>query len=165
MNIPNEKVHESWEDVYQKSVALAKMIKDSGEHFDVMVVVPRGGFYPANIVSRELGFGAVDIVQASIGSYNANQQGEFKIGQMPAAEQVRNKSLLIIDEVCDTGKTLNYLVEYLKDVGAQQCKTGVLHYKPGQSQVNFVPDWSVETTNAWIVYPWEEHDQSWQCKI
>lgn len=162
MKIPDDALRETWDSVYDKSVQLAQLIEQhchkTGEQFDLMLVVPRGAYYPANIVSRELGFDAVHILSASIGSYKGTEQGEFEFGQMPVPEQVRGKDLLIIEEVCDTGKTLDYVYKYLKDNGAGLIRTGVLHYKPGQSQSGFRPDWSVETTDKWIVYPWELHE-------
>lgn len=165
-DIPADALRETWESVYEKSVKLAQLIeahcRETSERFDVMVVVPRGGYYPANIVSRELGFGATDLLHACIGSYvgqgTTDRTGEFKLGQMPAPESVRDKNVLVIEEVCDTGQTLAYLDTYLKDAGASLVRTGALHYKPGQSQTGFQPDWAVEETERWIVYPWEQHE-------
>jgi hypoxanthine phosphoribosyltransferase len=164
--IPEDALRLSWDDVYNQSVELASMIEEqcarTGEQFDVMVVLPRGGYYPANIVARELGFGATDLLHASIGSYDdasTNRQAEFKLGQMPAAEQVKGKNVLVIDEVCDTGQTLKFLTEHLHAAGAELVRVGVLHYKPSLSKTDFVPDWKVGTTDKWIVYPWEPHEQ------
>jgi len=163
-DIPADALRESWDSVYQKSIDLAHMIeahcKATGENFDLMLVVPRGGYYPANIVARELGFSSVAIIHASVGSYEdqSSQQTDFQLGQMPTREQVTGKNILIIDEVCDTGQTLQFLNHYLKEQGAELVRTGVLHHKPTQSQTGFVPDWTVETTDKWIVYPWEPHE-------
>lgn len=161
-NVPPDAVIETWDSVYEKSLNLARVIAEScqasGERFDLMMVVPRGAYYPANIVARELGFGATELVHASVRSYEVAEQGEFMVGQMPLPDQITGKNLIIIDEVCDTGKTLNYLVECLYDMGANLVRSGVLHHKPAQTQTGFVPDWSVVTTDKWVVYPWEEHD-------
>jgi uncharacterized protein len=131
-DIPADAIRESWDDVYEKSRRLADMIEAAGERFDAMVVIPRGGYYPANIVSRRLGLEATDMLQASIGSYEqgtTDRKGDFQLGQMPDDAQVRGKNLIVIDEVCDTGKTL--------------------------SASGFKPDFAVETTDKWVVYPWE----------
>jgi uncharacterized protein len=164
-DIPDDAVRESWDSVYKKSVALAQQIethcRQTGEQFDAMIVVPRGGYYPANIVARELGFSSVNLLHASIGSYvqaGAGKQAEFKVGQLPTADEVRDRNLLVIDEVCDTGQTLAYLKDYLAKSGAGLVRFGVLHYKPERSETGFKPDWVVETTDAWIVYPWEPHE-------
>jgi uncharacterized protein len=164
--IPDDALRETWESVYDKSVKLAALIEahcaKTGERFDAMVVVPRGAYYPSNIISRELGFSATDLLHASIGSYeikSTTRKAEFAVGQMPTAGQVKGKHLLIIEEVCDSGQTLKFLVDYLEQHGAELVRTGVLHYKPGQSQTGFKPDWAVAMTDKWIVYPWEMHER------
>ncbi len=167
VNIPEDALVESWESVHTHSVKLAKLIREhcqeTGEKFDGIIVIPRGGYYPANIVARELGFEAVRLLNASIGSYKAgetNRQAEFELGQMPSKADVESKNLLIIDEVCDTGNTLDFLTKWLKDQGAGQVRSGVLHYKSQQSQTDYKPDWFVKETDKWIVYPWESHESS-----
>jgi hypoxanthine phosphoribosyltransferase len=164
--IPDDALRLSWDDVYKQSVELAEKIeaycKETGDQFDTMLVLPRGGYYPGNIVSRELGFPSVNLVHASIGSYDdasTRQRDEFQLGQMPPSEQIKNKHVLIIDEVCDTGKTLKFLQDYLVKQGAAEVKTGVLHYKPSMSKTDFKPDWYIGETDKWIVYPWEPHEE------
>lgn len=159
--IPEDALRESWDSAFEKTVKLSKMIQDSGQKFDKIVVIPRGSYYPVNIIGRELGFKSVDYLHASIGSYEdgETQAGEFKLGQMPTDEEVRGKRLLIIDEVCDKGRTLDFLTRHLKEQGAKDVRTAVLHNKPNQSETGFVPDWYVEETDQWIVYPWELHEK------
>lgn len=159
--IPDDARRETWDSVCDASLQLAAMIEaacvKSGERFDAMIVIARGSYYPVNIVSRELDFQATDMLHVSMRSYvvGSKQREEFKLGQMPARSQLDGKNLLIIDEVCDTGRTFEFLTGWLKQQGAALVRTGVLHYKPGQSQTGFVPDWFVVQTDDWIVYPWE----------
>jgi hypoxanthine phosphoribosyltransferase len=165
-DIPADALWETWESIYDKTMQLADRIEKhcqaSGEQFDAILVVPRGSYYPVNIVARELGFGATDLLHACLTSYVSNgierNKDGFKFGQMPTKEQVSGKDILIIEEVCDKGFTLNYLTEWLKEQGAGLVRTGVLHYKPGQSETGFKPDWYIGETDEWIVYPWEPHE-------
>lgn len=163
MDVPADAIRETWENMYDMSVELAGIIEQhcryTGERFDAMLVVPRGGYYPANIVSRELGFSAPHLLHACVGSYQAasrQRAGGFALGQMPTREQLAGKNILIVEEVCDTGQTLDFLYKFLKENGAQLVRTGVLYHKPGQSQTGFQPDWAVKSTEDWIVYPWED---------
>ena len=161
-DIPADALVETWESIHKMSLDLAakieKHIHSTGEKFDAMIVVPRGSYYPANIVSRRLGFSANGLLHACLESYE--QQGtkrltDFKLGQMPTKAELAGKKLLIIEEVCDTGRTLSFLVKRFKSQGAVLIRSGALHYKPGLSQTGFVPDWFVIETDKWIVYPWE----------
>lgn len=159
----------TWDEVFQMAMNLAEQIEQhcvkTGERFDAMVVIPRGGYNPASVVSYKLGFSSVDLLHACIGTYAAGRaewSGKYNLGQMPTSEQIKDKNLLIIEEVCDRGRTLTFLNDYLKEGGAGLVRTGVLHYKPGQSQTGFKPDWAIETTEDWIVYPWEVPEISGQ---
>lgn len=164
--LQSERLHLSWDDVYGMTLELAQTIEahcvQTGEQFDRMLVVPRGSYYPANIVSRELNFGAVDIIHACLSTYDdgeTERRGDFRYGQMPTPEEVKGKNLLIIEEVCDSGNTLHHLKGLLEFAGAGLIRTGVLHYKPSRNETPFEPDWFVEETDQWIVYPWEEHER------
>lgn len=170
--IPADALHETWDSVYDKSVQLARLIeahcKHTGERFDAIIVMPRGSYYPVNIVARELGFTAVELLHACIGSYDlgtTKRKIQFEVGQMPTDEQVADKNIIIIDEVCDSGYTLQFLVERLREQGISMVRTGVLHYKPGNSQTGFIPDWFVGQTEQWIVYPWELNELSGKSSI
>ena len=160
---PADALWETWDNVHEQSLKLASMITEStaqnGEQYDAMLVIPRGSYYPANILSRELNFTAVNLIHACVSSYaGANRSTEFRYGQMPTPEDVAGKDILIIEEVCDTGHTLKHVTELLKVAGAGLVRTGVLHYKPSKSETDFVPDWWVNETDKWIVYPWEQHE-------
>jgi uncharacterized protein len=164
--IPADALRLTWEDVLKRSIQLAEMIEGdcqkSGQQYDLMLIVPRGSYYPANIISRKLGFASTDMLHACIGSYESGKSersGEFTLGQMPAPEQVKDRDILIIEEVCDTGHTLKFLVDWLKFTGAKKIKTAALHYKPARSETGFKPDWYAEETDKWIVYPWETYEE------
>ena len=49
--------------------------------------------------------------------------------------------LLIIEDIIDSGNTLNYLVKYLKGKGARSVRTCTLLDKPSRRVVDFVPDY------------------------
>lgn len=167
-DIPADALRISWDDACAQSLKLAELIEQhcaqTGERFDAIIVIPRGSYYPVNIIARSFGFGALDLIHASISSYQegGTLRAEFKLGQMPTDDEVAGKNLLIIDEVCDSGHTLKYLVDKLGQQGAALIRTGVLHYKPAQTQTNFEPDWYVDKTDKWIVYPWEDSELSAQ---
>lgn len=49
--------------------------------------------------------------------------------------------IIIVEDIIDSGKTLSYLVEYLKLNGAHSVKTCTLLDKPSRRQVSFAPDY------------------------
>ncbi len=52
-----------------------------------------------------------------------------------------NKDILIVEDIIDSGRTLSYLVEYLKINGARSVKTVALLDKPSRREVDYVPDY------------------------
>ena len=49
--------------------------------------------------------------------------------------------IIIIEDIIDSGRTLSYLVEYLKLGGARSVKTCTLLDKPCRREVDFTPDY------------------------
>ena len=60
--------------------------------------------------------------------------------------------MLIVDDVSDTGRSLAVAKDHVQKAGAEEIKVATLHYKPHSS---FKPDYFVDETSAWVVYPWE----------
>jgi hypoxanthine phosphoribosyltransferase len=165
VQIPEDAVHLSWEQAVDIAVDLADMVEDlhAQEPFDIMLVPPRGGFFPGLILSQRLGFDATRIISASISSYKAGaaeQAGTLTVGQFPTEAAVRGKRVLVVDEVCHTGDTLSWLEAKLMTLGAADVVSAVMHYKPKQSKTGYLPDlYATRNVEAWIVYPWERHDK------
>jgi hypoxanthine phosphoribosyltransferase len=66
-------------------------------------------------------------------------------------------SLLIVDDVFDTGHTINTVIEHLRDKARlntpHDIRVAVPYYKPTRNQVNFVPDYYLHETEQWLKYP------------
>ncbi len=52
-----------------------------------------------------------------------------------------NTDILIVEDIIDSGKTLSYLVEYLRLKGAKSVRTCTLLDKPERREVDFEADW------------------------
>lgn len=55
-------------------------------------------------------------------------------------KDMENCDILIIEDIIDSGRTLSYLVDYLKLRGAASVKTCTLLDKPSRREVEFEPD-------------------------
>ena len=62
--------------------------------------------------------------------------------------------MLVIDEVWDSGTTIAAVSKRIRDAGGTPV-TAVLHYKPGKSRVDIVPDHFIVETNDWVLYPFK----------
>ena len=60
--------------------------------------------------------------------------------------------LLIIEDIIDSGRTLNYLVKYLLNKGARSVKTCTLLDKPSRRVLQFTPDYKgIEIPDEFVV--------------
>ncbi len=65
-------------------------------------------------------------------------------------------NILLVDDILDTGTTIQYFIEQTKLVQRANFKIATLHWNP-KSQHGLKPDYYVDKKkeNTWIVYPWE----------
>ena len=138
----------TYEEMHEKSVKLAQIIKEKNIDFTKMVVVSRGGFVPASVVAYTLGIQDVDIV--SIQSYVHREAGKAIVHRAPRTEEV----VLVIDDIVDKGGTASALKTYMPNM-----HLGVLYAKPrGLPLANtYVEE---ITQNTWPVFPWDEEDKA-----
>lgn len=85
----------------------------------------------------------VEIDFMKVSSYGAGTQTTGRINIMLDLHRndLSNTDILIIEDIIDSGRTLSYLVEYLKLKGAHSVKTCTLLDKPERREVDFTPDY------------------------
>lgn len=147
-------------------VELAEIIiahcKETGEQFHGITFASRGGLFVSNIVARCLGFRGQHLFNMGLGSYedeSTETSGQVDYGQLPDLAALAGKNWLHLDEIHDTGTTTDFAYEHHQKAGSALVRFGVLHYKPGRNTSVHVPDWYVQETDQWVVYPWEVHEE------
>ena len=150
--LPHEKgFHVSWDQIHRDARALAWRLDGRGPDdgaWRAVVAITRGGMAPAMIVSRELDIRTVDTI--SVKSYNHQEQTEPRLIKPPQAEIVGDGTgILIVDDLVDTGKTLE-LVRALYP----KAHFATVYAKPlGEKLVDtFITGVSQDT---WIFFPWD----------
>jgi hypoxanthine phosphoribosyltransferase len=139
-------------------VRLEELVKELAEQvrgeYDVMLAITRGGLVPAGMLAYLLGIR--DILVAAVDYYDDHGQPRERpmFLQFPADPLLAGKRVLIVDEVWDTGTTIDAVIERVR-LGGGTPTTAVLHYKPARSRVATVPDHFVVSTDAWVVYPFK----------
>ena len=141
----------TWEDVYNLTLRLSERVVESGFKPDVVVGIARGGWIPARVLSDVLYADSLQNIRIEYYSDVGQKGREPKITQ-PITGSMEGKSILLVDEVADTGDSLYHAIEHVQDLGAGEVKTAVLHWKPW-SRVK--PDFYMVQTERWTVYPWE----------
>ncbi|HPW72607.1 MAG: phosphoribosyltransferase [Methanothrix sp.] len=146
----------SWDESYELGRRLAYEIKRSGFRPDLIVAIGRGGYVPARVVSDFLLFSLLASIKIEHWDTAACERPQASV-RFPLAVDVQSQKVLIIDDVTDTGKTLRTAVDYMKELGAAEVRTGVLQHKTVSP---FVPDYYAEKVAEWrwIIYPWAAHE-------
>lgn len=124
----------SWEEIEVLVNNLSLKIKNSKTKYKNIFGLQRGGLIPAVMISHQLG--------------------------IPMAKGDIGPTTIIIDDICDSGETLDKLVKDYQTLYAFpfNLNTAVLHYKPHTSC--FEPTFHSELylSDYWLVYPWEKQD-------
>ena len=138
----------SWTNLEKDCLLLAKKIRKSGKHFDEIVSITRGGMVVARILSDLL---ELPISHIAIQSYKQLTSKKPVITQF-SPRIFDGESILLVDELSDTGKTFKRAVEYMQSLPIGDFVTAALYIKP---QTTFIPDFWVENIDAWIIFPYE----------
>lgn len=144
------------------SFDLARRIWDSGYRPTHLLGIWRGGT-PIAIAVEEFFFAAGHrCLHEPIKTSRREKQGggyEIEItGLDRLAEKMdRSSRVLFIDDIFDTGLTMEALVRQTRKLSPHppEIKIATLFYKPAQNLTELAPDYYVDKTDAWLVFPHE----------
>ena len=138
----------SWDQMGDYTFELAQKIIDSGQNFDRVVALAKGGWTWSRTLVDFLNIDKLSSTRLQ--SYEAvNQANRVRVVQ-PLSDPVDKENVLIFDEVIDSGETIIKAREYVELLGAQEIAVATLCYKP-RSKV--IPEFYAFSTDAWVVFP------------
>ena len=155
-------------DEYQGLIEkLALKIHQSGWEFDTILCLARGGLRPGDILSRIFDKPLAIMSTSSYRAEAGKVQGHLDIGRFIATPKGEIAGrVLLVDDLADTGVTLNAVVKRLRENYAPitELRTAVIWTKGVSS---FKADYSVEDlpTNPWIHQPFEGYDNLTPAKL
>jgi hypoxanthine phosphoribosyltransferase len=141
----------SWSQFDRLAHKLASAVRASGFEPDVVVAIARGGFVPARILCDYLG--VMELASFRIEHYRGQDRKAQARVRHPLSVEVAGRSVLIVDDLSDTGETFEVAVHYLQSLRAAHVRTAALHHK---QQSRFEPDYCAQRIRAWrwLSYPW-----------
>jgi hypoxanthine phosphoribosyltransferase len=141
----------TWNKIYDMLFSQAEKIRQSGFKPDVIVGITKGGWVPARVLSDLLEI--LDLVTVRVEFYLgvAETRNEPVLTQGVSAA-VTGKKALIVDDVADTGKSLQLARERVLQQGATEVRIATVYRKPWSV---IKPDYYETETRCWIVFPWE----------
>lgn len=125
------------------------------QRYDVVLVITRGGMVPACLISERLDLRNIMVSAVQFHSHDGKSLEEPVFWQFPDDDLLRDKAVLIVDDVWDSGRTAVSVRDRVRGV-ARVAHVAVLHYKPASSDFpDQQPDFYGEITDDWIIYPWD----------
>ncbi len=155
-----ERENLTWETFGEASRELTQQIVDSGWVPDLIIAVARGGLIAAGALGYAMGI-------KPLGSINVEFYTD--IGQtlpepmlLPPyldSSNLAGKRVLVVDDVADSGETLNLVCRILEheDLNPNspkvpiEVRSAVIYTKPSTT---FQPDYSWKETDKWINFCW-----------
>ncbi|WND03156.1 phosphoribosyltransferase family protein [Temperatibacter marinus] len=159
-----QKVYISAQELLDMSFKLGLNILESGFKPKFIVGVWRGGT-PTGIAVQEVMeyYGLkTDHISIRTSSYVGMQQQ--KEVHVHGLEYIINNinsedSLLIVDDVFDSGRSVEALIQQLRHTCRKNTpeviKVATCYYKPAKNVTSLTPDFYIEETDDWLVFPHE----------
>ena len=150
----------SWDEYHRLIERLSLSIHESGWHFDSLLCLARGGLRVGDIISRIYDMPLAILAASSYREAAGRTQGVLDIGEyITMTKGTLEGNLLLVDDLVDSGVTLNRVIEHLKQrfPAVSEIRAAVIWYKACSS---FKPDYFVDylPTNPWIHQPFEVYD-------
>ena len=141
----------TWNQIYDMLLDQAQKIQGDGYKPDIIIGIARGGLVPARILSDLLETPELAIIQIEY-YVNIAQPRQEPILKQGISTPLTGKKTLLVDDISDTGKSLQLAKNHLQQQGAKEIKTATLYAKP---QTITKPDYYEKQTSHWIVFPWD----------
>lgn len=117
----------TWEGFGVASRELAQQIVNSGFKPDIIIAVARGGLLPAGALSYAMGVKLSDAINVEFYTdVEETLPDPVLLEPLLDVDSIRNKKLLVVDDVADSGRTLALVLDLLTKEGAD-CRSAVLY--------------------------------------
>jgi hypoxanthine phosphoribosyltransferase len=117
----------------------------------MVIAIARGGLIPAGALAYAIGIKAAGTLNVEFYSdIEETLPDPIVLAPLLDTDAVIGKRLLVVDDVADSGRTLELVLGLLRRHTAQ-VRSAVLYTKP---RTIVRPDYSWQETNLWINFPW-----------
>jgi len=145
----------TWDDVVRWTRELAFVILDSGYKPDVIIAIARGGLTPARLLADYMD--VIDVLSIKVEHWieTGSHQEEAVIKYAVKDVDLSGKKVLIVDDICDTGKSLMVAKEFVeKNWKPAEIRLATMQYIEPVAEIT--PDYFVDLVKdwTWYMYPW-----------
>ena len=174
-----KKILVSWTDIESQTQEILRQLHQDRWQPDYVVGLTRGGLVPANLISQYLGC-RMHTLDVSLRDSNSDPESNLWMAadafgyvvHDPMASGDGRKNILIVDDINDSGATLNWIrqdwqssclpndTRWAEEIWGHNVRVAVLYdNEASKSELDIA--YSAVTINkveedSWIVFPWEE---------
>ncbi len=143
-----------WPELDAWADALAERIEVADAVPQTLVALTRGGWVPARLLADRLGIRRLLALRVRHWGVTATPDGSAELTE-GLREPVRGESVLVVDDITDTGESLRLAVEHVRAAGPSRLHSAALLHIARSA---FVPDFFAEEIPrdgwVWVVFPW-----------
>jgi len=130
---------------------VAEKIRDDGFKPDIIVGLARGGLVPARVFSDLLEQSNLATTRTECYVGISKSKSNPVLSEQLSA-RVEGQSVLLVDDIADTGRSLELAKKHIMESGAREIRIVTLFKKPWST---LKPDYSAAETSRWVVFPWD----------
>ena len=164
------KIYYTWRDVEHHTQEILRQIHADAWRPAYVVGLTRGGLGPANLISQYLGC-RMETLKVSLRDDTECESNLWMAEDAFGHEMDQPKRILIVDDINDTGATLNYIREdwrsgcfpdnprWTKVWGSNVRVAVLVDNESSKSEILVsysAADINKAEQDSWIVFPWEE---------
>jgi hypoxanthine phosphoribosyltransferase len=163
------KIYYTWRDVEHHTQEILRQIHADAWRPDYVIGLTRGGLVPANLISQYLSC-RMETLKVSLRDNTECESNLWMAEDAFGHEMERPKRILIVDDINDTGATLNWIKQdwersclpkdkRWKQVWGNNVRVAVLvDNESSKSKISVsysAVDINKAEKDSWIVFPWE----------
>ena len=131
-----------WNLFYNLAKKVAKKVNKSGFKPDLIIGLARGGWVLARVLCDLVGVKDLLSLKVEHWGVTATPNGKAQL-KYPLNIDLTRKKVLVVDDITDTGESLNLAVEHIKSLKSSEIKTATLRHitssrKPQQNLTNYI---------------------------
>ena len=123
--------------------------------YDALVLITRGVIVPGGMIAETLDIKVVLTAAVRFPEVEQKLLAWPTFLQFPDDELLRDRRVLIVDDVWGSGRTINSVRGRVEAAGGRP-EVAVLHYKPSESLFTTKPEYFAAVTDRYVIYPWEK---------
>jgi len=142
----------TWEEIEESIFEIASKMLEEDYMPDVIVAILTGGLIPAKLLSDLLDIKTIRYIEIKF--YKGVRVTEMKpLLKGIYIDNLEGKKVLIVDDVVDTGTTLEVVEQIVRFFNPLEVKTATLYVKPWSRKY---PNYYNIIIDKWIIFPWDK---------